>query len=283
MPRIEPQKHTPYDSEKTVIYAAPGDPRFSYSLFVPRGYSEMPEPTQIIVAVHGTGREGVVEFRDALAEFAQWNNCIIVAPLFPVGVRGDGNRDGYKYLLEGDIRYDQVLLDIVDKVRAQYGITERKFAMFGYSGGGHFTHRFFLLHPERLWAASIGAPGSVTCIDPTRDWWVGTRDVVEKFGIALKPEALKEVPIHMVVGDADLETWEITHSPSSPHYMEGANDAGKTRHERLRTLKKSFEAADVDVTLDVLPGVSHRRLECLVASKFFFHRILKKMRASNRQ
>ena len=35
-------------------------------------------------------------------------------------------------------------------------------------GGGHFTHRFLMLQPKRLWAAAIGAPGSVTLLDPTR-------------------------------------------------------------------------------------------------------------------
>ena len=36
----------------------------------------------------------------------------------------------------------------------------QRFALFGYSGGGHFVHRFFMLHPQRLWALSIGAPAA---------------------------------------------------------------------------------------------------------------------------
>ena len=29
-----------------------------------------------------------------------------------------------------------------------------------------------MLQPHKLWGVSIGAPGSVTLLDPSRDWWV---------------------------------------------------------------------------------------------------------------
>ena len=67
----------------------------------------------------------------------------------------------------------------------------------------------------------------------------------------------------MLVGDADLETWEITHKPGGTYWMEGANDAGRTRPERLRALAKSFEQAGVKVRFDLVPGVSHERTKVL--------------------
>ena len=95
---------------------------------------------------------------------------------------------------EGDIRYDRVLLDIVDEVAGKYGLADARFALFGYSGGGHFAHRFFMLHPDRLWAVAIGASGSVTLLDDTRDFWVGTRDLQARFGIAIDSAAMARVP-----------------------------------------------------------------------------------------
>jgi len=65
------------------------------------------------------------------------------------------------------------------------------------------------------------------------------------------------------VGSADLETWEITHKPDSTHWMDGANDAGRTRPERLQTLARSFREAGVNVQLDLMAGVSHERLKTL--------------------
>lgn len=268
-----------YDLGPTVIYASRTDPRFSFCMYVPPTLMENPEPPELIVAMHGTGRFSFLEFRDAFAPFGRWNNCIILCPLFPVGVCGDGNRNGYKFMAEGDIRYDRVLLDMVDQVQDMYGLAFDRFALFGYSGGGHFAHRFFYLHPERLWAVSIGAAGSVTLLDTDKNWWVGVGDLAERFGRPLNIPAMREVDVHMVVGEADLETWEITHREGGKHWMPGANDAGKTRPERLRSLQRSFEKAGIAVAFDLVGGVSHDRLKCVGKVQDFFYTALAKRRA----
>jgi pimeloyl-ACP methyl ester carboxylesterase len=262
-----------YDLGSTTIFASRGDARFSYCLYVPPGFATAATPPELIVAMHGTGRS-FLEYRNAFAEFGRWNNCLILAPLFPVGVRGDGNRDGFKYMAEADIRYDRVLLSMVDEIGEKYGRRFERFALFGYSGGGHFAHRFLMLHPDRLWAASIGAPGSVTLLDPTRDWWVGIRDVETRFGTKIDPDAMAQVPVQMVVGGADLETWEITHREGGRNWMPGANDAGRTRPERLDSLRRSFEAAGVTVRFDLVAGMAHDGLRAVETVKDFFADIL---------
>lgn len=266
-----------YDLGPTAIFACKADPRFHYCLYVPPAVGDG-EKVELLVAVHGTTRTSFLEFRDGFAAFGRWNRVAILCPIFPVGVRGDGARSGYKYMQEGDIRYDHVLLSMVAEVAEKYGQDWSRFAMFGFSGGGHFTHRFAILHPQRLWAASIGAPGSVTLLDPTRDWWVGIRDLQPRFGIAFDADALARVPVQMVVGDADLETWEITHKPGSAYWMEGANDAGRTRPERLRALASSFEQAGVRVQFDLVPGVSHDRMKVLGRVQDFLAGILAERR-----
>jgi pimeloyl-ACP methyl ester carboxylesterase len=167
-----------------------------------------------------------------------------------------------------------VLLSMVDEIGEKYGRRFERFALFGYSGGGHFAHRFLMLHPDRLWAASIGAPGSVTLLDPTRDWWVGIRDVEARFGIRIDPDAMAQVPVQMVVGGADLETWEITHREGGRNWMPGANDAGRTRPERLASLRRSFEAAGVTVRFDLVAGMAHDGLRAVETVKDFFADIL---------
>ncbi|WEX09030.1 alpha/beta hydrolase [Chelativorans sp. AA-79] len=267
-----------YDYGETAIFAATADPRFHMLLYVPPAVMEG-RKVDLLVAVHGTSRTSAIEFRDGFAEFGLYNDCAVLCPIFPVNVRGDGQRSGYKYMVEGDIRYDHVVLSMVEEMARKYGQDWSKFAIFGFSGGGHFAHRFAILHPERLWAASIGAPGSVTLLDPARDWWVGIRDVAEKFGRPFDPAALARVPVHMVVGALDLETWEITHEPGSRYWMEGANDAGRTRPERLASLAGSFEQAGVNVTFDEVPGVSHDRMKVLHKVKAFLTKTLAEMRA----
>lgn len=258
---------------KTIITACGADPRFHYIMYVPPSVADG-EVVDLIIAVHGTSRTSAVEFRDSFAEFGRWNHCAILCPIFAANVCGDGNRSGYKYLKEHDIRYDDVLLAMVKEVAAEYRQDWDSFAMFGFSGGGHFVHRFAILHPERVWALSIGAPGSVTQIDENQDWWVGIRNLPEVFGVRFNREAFARIPVHMIVGGADREAWEITHTETSRYWMPGANSAGTTRPERLATLKKSFESAGARVQFDVVPGVSHERSKVLDRVKDFFHAAL---------
>jgi hypothetical protein len=90
------------------------DPRFPYVLYVPPEVLTPGNDVQLVVVMHGTGRQ-FTQYRDAFAPFGRWNRCIVLCPLFPVGVRGDGDRNGFKRLIEGDIRYDKVLLDMVSR------------------------------------------------------------------------------------------------------------------------------------------------------------------------
>ncbi|PRD42495.1 hydrolase [Phyllobacterium phragmitis] len=266
-----------YDYGQTAIFASTIDPRLHLLLYIPPTAADG-RKIDLLVAVHGTGRTSAIEFRDGFAEFGLYNDCAVLCPIFPVNVMGDGARSGYKYMQEGDLRYDRAVLAMVEEMAAKYGQDWSKFAIFGFSGGGHFAHRFAILHPGKLWAASIGAPGSVTLLDPNRDWWVGIRDIEARFGKRFDPETLAKVPVHMVVGDADLETWEITHKPSSVYYMEGANDAGETRPARLEALAASFRAAGVDVTFDKVAGVSHDRMKVLGHVKAFLAKVLAERR-----
>ncbi|WP_426956044.1 alpha/beta hydrolase [Muricoccus radiodurans] len=265
-----------YQLGRTAVRAARVDTRFSYALYVPPDFTA---ETRIVVCVHGSTRDSFLDFRNGFAEFGRWNDCLILCPLFPIGVRGDDEANGYKYMEEGEIRYDRVLLGMVDEVKERYGLTADTFAICGYSGGGHFAHRFAILHPAKLWACSVGAAGSVTLLDANRDWWVGIRDLKARFGIELDRAAIARLPVHMVVGDADLETWEITHQPGGKRWMEGANDAGRTRPERLDALRRSFEAAGAKVRFDLLPGVSHDRMKAMGKMQDFFADVMKRKEA----
>ena len=157
-----------YHLGATTVYSHTADSRFAYTLYVPASIEDPERPVDLVVSLHGSTRAMEI-YRNGFAEFGRWNDCVILSPLFPVGVLGDGNGDGYKQLVEGDIRYDQVLLDMVASVGQKYNRRFDTFALFGYSGGGQFSHRFCYLHPEKLWAASIGARGFMW-----RKRWVST-------------------------------------------------------------------------------------------------------------
>jgi hypothetical protein len=211
------------------------------------------EPPELVVAMHGTGR-GFTGYRDAFAEFGRWNNCIILAPLFPIGVLGDGNRDGFKYMREGDIRYDHLLLAMVDEVAQRYGLPLRSLRPVRLFRRRAFHPSLPDAAPAALWACSIGAPGSVTLLDPTRDWWVGTRNMAG--AVRQRPDLAGPAPAAGADGGRRgrrSETWEITHREGGRTGCRTPTMPATTRVERLASLQRSFEAAGVNARFDCCP------------------------------
>lgn len=268
-----------YDFGHTTVYASRFDQRFPYCAYVPDDYEEDGDKTYpLAVIVHGTER-GMLAYRDAFADFAEANGVIVLCPLFPANICFPGDLSSYKMLRAGDLHYDAVMLDMIEEIRERYRIAGDRVMMYGFSGGGHFTHRFLFLHPERLLAASIGAPGVVTLLDFDHDFWVGVRDFEQKYGKKIDLDAMRRVAVQMVIGGDDLETWEITITPEDAWWMPGADLAGATRNDRMRSLKASFEKHGINVRLDVVAGVAHDDHELVSHVKAFFAKALSEIRA----
>ncbi|WP_377271606.1 alpha/beta hydrolase [Peterkaempfera sp. SMS 1(5)a] len=261
-----------YLTGRTTLFAARCDQRFSYCLHVPAGHGRDAEPLPLVVIQHGTGRTAV-EYRDAFSEFAERHRCIVLAPLFPAGLLDSEDLHNFKFIEYRGIRFDQVLLEIVAEVGERFNARTDRFLLQGFSGGGQFAHRFFYLHPDRLAGVSIGAPGRITRLDPSLPWWLGTEDFAERFGRAPELAAMREVAVQMAVGEADTETWEIN-NPGDSNWMDGADAAGLTRIDRLRTLRADFERHGIAVRFDLVPEVPHDGMGVLPVVKDFFAGLL---------
>lgn len=265
---------TSSDFGATTVFACGLDQRFCYCAYVPEDYDEHgSDRWPLAVIVHGTER-GMQVYRDGFADFAERHGVIVLAPLFPVGITGPGDLSSYKLLRAGDLHYDAVLLAMVAEMQAKYRIEGDRVLMYGFSGGGHFTHRFLYAHPDRLLGASIGAPGVVTLLDFEHDWWVGVRNFEAVFGTPIDLDAIRRVPVHMVIGGDDTQTWEITIQPGNAWWMEGADIAGANRQDRMRSLRRSLEAQGVAVQQDTIPGIGHDDRTMLGAVKSFFGDVL---------
>jgi len=258
----------------TPLFACQSDKRFSYCLHVPEAFTtEAASGWSLAVIVHGSGRDAP-RYRDCFKEFAEANRCIVLAPLFPCRVCDENDLSSYKFLIWDGLRFDQVLLDMVREVEQKYQIDAERFLLFGFSGGGQFVHRFFYVHPERLSALSIGAPGVVTLPSDDSDWWVGVQNQKKLFGKGLNWEAMTRVPVQTVIGEDDLDTWEITIAPTSRYWMDGINDTGSNRHDRLQSLRVALEEGGVDVRHDVVPGIGHQGYDVLDPVISFFDDVL---------
>ena len=240
----------------TPFFASQHDQRLFYALYVPKDHTPEADPLPLVVIQHGTGRSAEL-YRDRWKGFAIEHRCVILTPLFPAGLIEPGELHSYKFLEYQGIRFDEELLHIVDEVGARFNTRTSRFFLHGFSGGGQFAHRFFYAHPDRLSGVSIGAPGRITQLDDSLPWWLGTKGFFEKFGLRIDLEALRRVPVQMVVGAEDTDTWEIN-NPGGPNWLDGVADTGHTRVERLETLRDNYRAHGIEVRWDVVPGVGHQ-------------------------
>ncbi|MBL4601309.1 MAG: hypothetical protein JKY84_01045 [Emcibacteraceae bacterium] len=277
----EPHQMEWYDKSFVPFQSSQIDARFPYMMYVPPSYDVTKDKEYpLVVLMHGTERAPHI-YLENNAKFADKNDIILLAPLFPLNTHGNRDLENYKLIDYKGTRYDLILLSMVDEVRSKYRIKGDKFNLFGFSGGGHFAHRFFYLHPHRLNALSIGAPGMVTFIDETSDWWVGTRDLHRKFNARLNFKKMSEVKVQMVIGEQDIEGWEDEIEEWSPYKMgenvKGAtyNSAGKNRQKRMKNLKKNFEEHGVKVTMEIVPDAGHDEVYMFPSMQKFFLKHIK--------
>ena len=188
----------------------------------------------------------------------------VLAPMFPGGLIQRDDFNSYKLLSCDGIRYDLILLDMIEDMAKRYpGVHTDQFFMFGHSGGGQFVNRFLFAHPDRLKACSIGAPGRPTFLNPDEDYFWGIRDFKDYFGHDVDLEAVKKVPVLISVGELDNK-------------FIGDSPYGDNRVARMKSLQKNFQEHGVHTELTILPGFAHEagEKERVQAAQNFFIRYL---------
>lgn len=263
-----------YRLDHSAMFAAQCDPRFHYCTYMPKGYeAEDDKHYPLVVLVHHSLRNAA-GLRDEFADFAEENQCALLAPLFPCGIGGPDDCNNYKHLRHGDVAYDEVLLKIIEEVASVFRIETDRFLMHGFSGGGQFSMRFYLRHPDRLCGVSIAAPGTVTLPGDSRSWWVGTGDMEEALGVPLSVEAMREVPVQLVIGAEDTGSQGVVVSPGSSFWREDANDTGDNRVSRLDAFQRALEGLGIKPERVEVPGVAHVGLDIQGPVKAFFSKLL---------
>lgn len=218
---------------------AVADQRASYCMYIPESafnaVNETDSKLSLVVNVHGTSRR---------AE----QGAAVLAPLFPCGIIDPNDADNYKEIFYKGIRYNQLLIGILEEVKVRReGIIEiEKFFLMGYSGGGQFALRFLYLRPEKLYAASIGAPGTVTSLDST-PWPRGVSNTIELFGVQVEPARIRDVRLHVVVGELDNSV-----AGEGVRDVVGGQVGAASRVETLVALHKSWGEAGIESKLDIV-------------------------------
>lgn len=247
-----------------MLWHCPADPRFHYWVHLPDCYYDEEDPHyQLLVIIHGTGC-AIEKYIEGAKELADKQHVAILAPMFPGGLLDHDDFNSYKLLSCDGVRYDQILLAMVDDMAKRYpGVETDKFFIFGHSGGGQFSNRFLLAHPDRLKAASIGAPGRPTFLNFGEDYFWGVRDFKKYFDKDVDLEAVRQVPVHISVGEYDTK-------------FIGESPYGTNRVDRMKSLKANLESQGLTVAMDIIPGFEHAdgEKERVQAAQNFFETYL---------
>jgi predicted esterase len=233
-----------------------------------KAHMDSVEPAPLIVTVHGSCRSS--QFcRDRFVEFAEKNGCYVLSPMFPMNMTDDNPDEQYKYVYTPKVRFDLVVLDLIEEFSRLVGTTFGPIILHGYSGGGQFVHRFLYLHADRLAAASIGAPGYVTLPDETLPYPTGLQGLEALTGMKPDVKAIARIPIHMVVGAEDSDDIHVYSLEELGLTQAAYDEYGHTRIQRLETLRDAYQSLGADVTFDLVPGMGHETKSVEPACRFF--------------
>jgi len=247
-----------------MLWSCPSDPRFCYWVHLPDCYYDELNPQySLMVIIHGTGCAVEKYVAEGIA-WADEHKVALLAPLFPSGMTDPDDFNAYKLLSCDGIRYDNILLSMVEDMEKRYpGVDGSQFFMFGHSGGGQFVNRFLFAHPEKLKGASIGAPGRPTFLNFEENYFWGVKDFASIFGSPVDLKAVRKVPVQITVGE--LDTMFIGESPY-----------GTCRVDRMKSLQNNLRDHGVYVELEILPGLAHPggEKERVATAQHFFQKYL---------
>lgn len=201
----------------------------AYFLYVPPALrADRGAPRTILVLPNNPGRvsddpaffeEASMSTASAFRRFAGRLGVIVLVPAFP---RPAAHGRIYTHALDRDVfttelpelrRPDLQLIAMIDDARtrlASDGITtEERVLLHGHSAAGMFANRFALLHPRRVKAATIGAPGGWPTVPLAHyesrilTWPVGVADIAELSGAPLDTAALRDPALLFFLGAED--------------------------------------------------------------------------------
>ncbi len=219
-----------------------GQPEREYYLLRPAKLCPDAEP---LVLIHGISRnapELVVRF----AERANQLGVPLIAPLFRRESFGQ-----YQQVIDprGGQRSDLALLDILNDVSRRFGIATGRIALFGFSGGAQFAHRFALLHAKRVRACVPVSAGWYTMPDPELAW---------PLGLAQSPIPIDRgaptIPFHVIVGQRERDDDDALRRNPQLDALQGENRRARARNWHCALRQAGWSRAS---NLTVLPRTRH--------------------------
>lgn len=230
-------------------------------LFVPERLNPSLAP---LVAVHGVGR-GARKQAQLFMSGASAQGRLVIAPLF------DTQRlPGYQRIITQGRRADLALLGFLEAVSFMARVSTRQVALFGYSGGAQFAHRFALLHPHRITQLCTCAAG----------WYTWPASEGGTFPQGLQPRVSRhpelgsiaaanlgrflQIPTHVTVGALDHTSDTLTRRDPHLDALQGTHRLERAQHW-VQALHHAAMARGMTARaqLHVLPHAGHDFEQCM--------------------
>ncbi len=222
-----------------------------YYLYLPK---HMNESTRVLVSVHGISRNARIHAQ-RFSSLAQQYGVIVVAPYFSEQRFQDYQRLGRSGRGQ---RADKALNSVLSDVTRLTNVTTDKVYMFGYSGGAQFVHRYMMAYPERVMSAVLGAAGWYTFPDVAMHFPYGIKSNKRLPDLRFEPKRFLQVPVSVLVGDADTERDAALRKSERLDSMQGT-----TRLERARRWVMAMSASakrhglGTEYRVSILPNSDH--------------------------
>jgi len=219
-------------------------------VYVPPG-AWRAQPVRVLVALHGTGGNGVDFSRDLLATAAE-NNWLVVAPTFAYRDYRDP-----ALVREDDATFLPALAAILDGLPARVGLAVRpRVLLYGFSRGAQTAHRFATVYPGRvrgvaaLSAASYTLPVAAEAADGRPlPFPYGVADGRALFGRPFDLAAFRRIAFLIAVGDLDTNVADVPRA-WDPY-------RGRDRVERATAYARAVCGVHGHATLRIEPGSGH--------------------------
>ena len=222
-----------------------------YYLYLPDDFHKT---TPLLVSVHGISRNArghALRF----ADFAEHYGVALLVPRFNRRLFPDFQRLGRE---QRGLRADHALHAMLHEVSDLTGLDTQRIYMFGYSGGGQFTHRYAMAYPEQVVAIAIGAAGWYTLPDLQFKYPYGIAPNRRLPELRFNAEHFLRIPACAFVGEQDCKRDNALRQSSQIDALQG-----QTRLERARCWIASMREAaltygyDTHYQMEVLPNSDH--------------------------
>jgi len=242
------QQITPGIILKRTIHAPVPTEYFAY---VPR---QGQRHGRVFVTVHGISRNAEQHLAGFAAQAEQYG-AVMLAPLFSEETQPSYQRLGVS---ASEARADEALDLMLENAASWLEINPIPLHIFGFSGGGQFTHRYAMLYPERVARMVLAAPGWYTFPDPEKRYPLGLRSSPKWPRLTFSPaKFLKLATLVLVGGEDDVRDDDLNKSRRIDA-SQGLNrvERGERWVGAMRALARSFHIP-AEFHLESVPNANH--------------------------